>query len=235
MLQRSAVVVVACALMATNVQGTVIDSFDTAAQSLSVSPKKTALEQVSLDSSAGLGGYRDLTLQWLNGRTAFVDVLTEAFWTGLSFTQGTSEAKLKVTWDGSDSPGVLDYALGANLTAAGQDRLQFDVAEVTGTGLTMTITVYTDASHASTYTSFVTAGTTGVLEVTYASFASSGTSGAANFSNIGAIVLEFNGAGHSGSDITISQIETAVPEPSTIAMAAVCGLALMGLSRRRKA
>jgi hypothetical protein len=63
----------------------------------------------------------------------------------------------------------------------------------------------------------------------YSSFSPLG-AGPANFSNVGAIVLEFNGVGHIGSDITIDSIGT-VPEPSTLALAAI-GVSILGLGWR---
>ena len=103
-------------------------------------------------------------------------------------------------------------------------------AEVTGTGLNLKMTVYTDATDASEYDSFVSVGTTGIVSVPYGSFSQVGTNGPANFASVGAIVLKLSGSGNSGSDITIKSIRTSVgvPEPSTLVMAVIVVMVLLG-------
>ena len=92
------------------------------------------------------------------------------------------------------------------------------------------MTVYTDATHASQYVTTVPAGGSSNLLLPYSLFSQIGANGA-NFSNVGAIVLEFNGVGHAGSDITIGPIQT-VPEPSTLALAAIGAMVALGFGRR---
>jgi len=237
MIRRSAAFLAALAAVfvwpAANVQATLIDSFDAGNQSLWVSPGTPySLSQANVGSMA-IGGYRNVAIQWITGRQSYVDVLDDPTLTGLSFTQGTAQAKTTVTWDGPDIPNVLGYSLNANLASGGANGFVLDVAQVTGTGVNLTMTVYTnDASHASVYSHLLTAGTTGAFAVPYTSF-----SGAASFSDVDVIVLELDGTGHSGSDITINSIKTSVigvPEPSTLVMTAIGALVFLGAGRRWK-
>jgi hypothetical protein len=230
-----AVLAAVLALSAANVQATLIDSFDAGSQSLSASPGTPySLSQSHVGPDA-LGDYRDVAIQWLAGRQSYVDVLADPTLAGLSFTQGTGQAVTTVTWDGLHIPNVLTYTLNANLTTGGENEFVFDVEQVTGP-LSLTLTVYTnDASHSSVYSCPMTVAMTGTtLSVPYTSF-----SGTANFSDIDAIVLRLDGTGHSGSDVTLKSLKTddkgpSVPEPSTLALAAVGAFVFLGAGRRWK-
>jgi hypothetical protein len=230
-----------CALVLLCSAGTagasLIDSFNAGSQTLFVWPgAPTASNQANPGTGTAIGGYRDITLQWISGDLDFANVLASSPTGKFSFTEGTAEGKVDITWDGANTPSVLSYLLGANLTTGGDDEFRLVVDAVTGSGVPMTMTVYTDATHASAYSTTVPAGTTGNVFVPYASFAQVA-AGPANFANVGAIVLEFNGTGHVGSDITLGLIQTqqSVPEPSTLALSAIGALVLGLVSRRRKA
>jgi hypothetical protein len=242
MIRRSAAVLAAlvavCTLSATNVQATLIDSFDKGVQTLMTSPDQTYnLSQANVGVSAAIGAYRNLAIQWVSGRESYADVFAGPTLTGLSFTQGTGEAIATVTWDGPDTPNVLDYALNADLATGNQNEFVFDFAGVTGSGVNLTLTVFTnDAAHSSTYTHLMPAGTSGTFAVPYTSF-----SGSATWADIDAIVLTLNGTGHAGSDLSLNSIKTddkapGVPEPSTLAMTMIGAMVLLGAGRRwRKA
>jgi hypothetical protein len=229
-------------LSAANVQATLIDYFDAGAQSLWTSQGTPySLSQANVTSEDAIGGYRNVAIQWLTGRQSYVDVLADPTLAGLSFTEGTGEAIATVTWDGPDIPNILEYALNANLTSGGENQFVLDVEQVTGTGIQLTLTVYTDATHASQSTIFLDAQPSEPLALPYGTVGSvfsqlAGASGPADFAHVGAIVLELSGAGHPGSDITINSITTdthgPVPEPSTLVLAAIGGLGLLGVRRR---
>jgi hypothetical protein len=227
-------------LSAANVQATLIDDFDAGAQSLWTSQGTPySLSQANVTSEDAIGGYRNVAIQWLTGRQSYVDVLADPTQAGLSFTEGTGEAIATVTWDGPDIPNILEYALNVDLTSGGENEFVLDVEQVTGTGIQLTLTVYTDATHASRSTTFLDAQLSEPLALPYGTVFSqlAGTSGPADFAHVGAIVLELSGAGHPGSDITINSIWTddngpPVPEPSTLVLAAIGALGLLGARRR---
>jgi hypothetical protein len=227
-------------LAAANVQATVIDLFDAAPQYCSVSAGGTSSSDHGNPGASAIGGYRDIAMTWVNGKRSSAEVFTGADGTGLSFTQGTSQAKTTVIWDGANTPNVISYLLGKDLTIGGDNEFLLDIGEVTATGLNLKMTVYSaDADHASVYSTFVPSGSGSVLSVLYGAFAQAAGAGhAADFGSVGAISLELNGTGNSGSDITLNSIKTGfsptVPEPSTLALAAIGFLAFFGVGRRWK-
>jgi hypothetical protein len=241
MVHRTAALLVAIVVLsAANANATLIDSFDVASQSSWASASiPDSSSQAHPGTTTAIGGYRDVAIHWLLGAKSYVDVLTGMDGSELAFAQGSGQAETTVTWDGANSPNVLSYSLGADLTTNGNNEFVLDIAEVTGTGLNLTMTVYnTDGIHASTYTTVVPANTVGDFAIKYSSFTSTsvGISGIADFVHTGAIVLDLSGSSHSGSDITINSISTATgttaPEPSTLTML-LGTLAVFGLLRRR--
>ncbi len=233
MIQRATIFVAAFFLLsATAVRAElVIDPFNTPAdQSLRV----TAASPNDSDTSAAataLGGWRDISLARVSGQPIYVDVFSDPG-AGLYLSEGTGEAVAIVTWDGENSPSVRGYSLNANLTSGGEDKFLLSVADVTGSGVNVTMTVYTnDGTHFSaTDPLLVTAA--GDIPFSFASFIHTGPDGPANFADIDAIVLQLDGTGHAGSDVAITSLKTAVPEPSTLVLAAVGALALLGVGRR---
>jgi hypothetical protein len=218
------------AFLAGVAEASFIDAFDAGDQTLFVwSGKTNADDQANPGTSTAIGGYRDIALTWYSGELDFANVLASA---GIfTFTQGTSEGEVAITWDGENSKGVLGYLLGANLTSGDDNQFLLNVASVTGTGVDLTMTVYTDATHASKYDIFPLSSS-GIKHLYYSDFSAVPGYGAANFSNVGAVVLKLNGTGHVGSDITIGPIQT-VPEPSTLALAAI-GTMVLGFGWRRR-
>jgi hypothetical protein len=219
--------VVACA------EASLIDTFAAGKQSLSVSADATTdSNQANPGTGVAIGGWRDIALTWISGDLDFANTLPAGG--KFAFTQGTSEGEATITWDGANSQGVLSYLLGANLTSGGNDEFLLNILTTTGTGLGLTMTVYTDATNASSYSTSVAGGFSGNKTLLYSSFTQSGTAGPANFANVGAIVLGLKGAGHAGSDITIGTISTgqSVPEPPTLAFAVMGAMAAIWGWRR---
>ncbi len=214
-------------------RATLIDSFSDGKQSLFVSYDQTSdSSNVGSGISNVIGGYRDVSLQWLSGDLDFANVLTSAG--KFSFTEGTSEAQVVLMWDGDNALSSLNYLLGANLTDGGDNGFLLNVLATTDTGVDLTMTVYTDATHASTYGTPIAGGFSGGKVLSYGDFTPlTGAAGPADFSNVGAIVLTLSGSGHSGSDITLGTIQT-VPEPSSFALAAIGAAVALGLRRRWK-
>jgi hypothetical protein len=228
-----------CALVLVLAVGTagasLIDSFTDGSLALSVWSGVPAISQ-QVAATSSIGGYRDVALDWVSGDLDFANVVYSGPVGKFAFTEGTAEGKTAITWDGANTPSVLSYLLGANLTAGGDNEFAIAVDAVTGSGVPMTISVYTDATHASAYSTTLPAGTTGNVFVPYTSFTQVAAN-PANFAAVGAIVLQFNGTGHVGSDITIGSIKTQqiVPEPSMLALGAIVAM-IFGLAWcRRKA
>jgi hypothetical protein len=236
MMTRTSVLLAAIlAFSAENVKAVVVDSFDDANRLYLVSRlDRRQSDQTRPGSDAAIGGYRDVALQWISGDKSYVELFDNGKTPGLVFDQRVTEAKATLTWDGANSPGQRSYLLDADLTLGGHDDFLFDIGKVTGSGIGLKMTVYTDAAYASQYIVVVPAGTSGEFKLPYADFMSVGLGGAADFANVGAIVLELNGMGHADSDIVIRSIVTSAPEPSTLVMAAIGAVAFFGLRRRRR-
>jgi hypothetical protein len=220
------------ALSSAYAQATMIDSFSVTDQALFVDPYGSGqTASSSLAAPDAIGGFRDVALQWISGSLDFADVVSQG--SMFSFTQGTAVGQATITWDGALASNV--YSLGANLDG---NEFLIDVLGTTGTGVELTMTVYTDATHASTYSTFVPGGYANTEPLLYTGFTQlGGAAGPANFANVGAIVLNFNGTGNPGSDITIGSLQTntqTVPEPSTLALAAIGAMAFLGFGRRRR-
>jgi hypothetical protein len=230
----SAVVIV---LSAVNARATLIDSFDSGSVSLSVTSSVSYVtKEVHPGEPDVIGGYRDIWLQWSAGATSIAEVVANSGdpeWNGFYFTQGArGVAAATVVWDGPTGlpSGTLGYALNKDLSAA--TAFSFDIADITGGGVNLTLTVYTDAHHASQRFLPATSLDVGTLTILRSDFTQSGDVGSADFSHVGAIVLKLEGTpANRGADITITRIET-IPEPSTFAMVAVGGVVLLGLRRR---
>jgi hypothetical protein len=209
----------------------IIDQFNTPDdQSLKVTTKNPVDTNVTQASSA-IGGWRDISLHEVAGQPMYVDVFSDPG-SGLYFTEGTGQAYTIVTWAGADTSSKPQYDLNANLTSGGDDRFLLNVIGVTGTGIDVTMTVYSNGgTNSSTTTTPVTVTSTGEIPLLFSSF-----SGNANLTDVNAIVLELSGVGHAGSDIALSSLTTAAPEPSTLVLAAMGVVALLGVGRKwRKA
>jgi hypothetical protein len=222
----------ALAFLVGSARATLIDSFTAGKQALFVSADGTTDSNQANLVTGVIGGYRDLALEWIRGEMDFANTLPSAG--KFAFTQGTSEGKGSITWDGENSQGTLGYGLAQNLAAGGTNEFFLSVLNTAGTGVALTMTIYTDATHASSCSGFVAGGFTGGKEFLYGDFTkATGMTGPVNFASVGAIKLDFNGDGHTGSDITLGLIQTrAVPEPPTLAFVVIGAMAVIWGWRR---
>jgi hypothetical protein len=213
-------------------EASMIDSFDGGSQSLFVTVSQPDVHQQVNAGSGTIGSYRDISLLWNAGFLDYANVMVSGSSGMFGFNQLTSDStgKATITWDGSDSPNVLDYKLDQDLTLGGDNGFLIDIG--TSAGMTLTMTVYTNATSSSSYTKTLASGFSGLLYVPYSSFAQVGTD-PAEFDSIGAIQLLLDGTAHPGSNIAISSIQT-VPEPSAFAMLVVGAVALLGIGRRSR-
>jgi hypothetical protein len=226
------------ALSAADLEATLIDSFDVGDQWLSVSYRPgRQFDSEDVAASAAIKGHRDVWLQWLSGSSIDAEVVTNAsIGTGFYFSQGVGEAKATIVWDGEGVTNSIGNSLNADLEMAGADRFLLDISAVTDDGMTLTMKVYTDSGEPWKYSCPLTAQTGGSVPLLYSDFTRAGSNYSVSFSNVGAIVLELDGTGHSGSDVRIRKLETATPEPSTLGLAAIgtIALAFFGLRKRRR-
>jgi hypothetical protein len=236
MIKRTGVLLAAVlAFSAANVEATLIDSFSAKSQSYLASRwRQSDSGQKRPGSDVAIGGYRDVGVRWISGGMSRVKVFADRDEPGFDFTEGFGQAIARLTWDGANSPDRLSFSLGADLKSGGDDDFLFDIGKVSGNGTRLKMTVYTSATHASVYTSVVEAGTSGDLKIPYSSFRPVGCYCGADFSHVGAIVLELSGVGRAGSDITINSIRTSAPEPSSLVLAAIGAIAFLGLKKRRR-
>jgi hypothetical protein len=216
-----------------------VDDFSTI-PALGHSPRVTtngsfAESATYLDTSSVIGGWRYISLQRLAGQLTYVDVFPAPN-PGLYFNQGTGSAITTLVWDGANPSIGLTYSLDANLTSGGGDKFMLDVAGVTGSGIDVKMTVYTQDTNdpgkiysSTTSSRLVDKG--GIFTFEFADFR-----GGANFADIDTIVLEMNGSAHPGSCIALNSLRTAAPEPSTLLLAGVGVLGFLGVGRKwRKA
>jgi len=198
-------------------------------------------------SSAGapeaIGGERDLLVQFVSGFTS-LSLASNPF-TGellISDSGATVKGRSEVVWDGVDGDAkVIDPTGlgGVDLTAGGNDQFKFNVvfADLLGS---LSFRIY-DASDATgnTWSEGTLALPGGIfapvdLFLPFASLTTVGPNGAANLANVGAIKMVIDNTTTGSLDVAIGDIY-AVPEPSTLVLAGVGLLGLVGLARRRKA
>lgn len=217
----------------------IIDNFNAGDQSLSVrqaAPNASSFVWGLLESDV-LGGTREVVLQWVGGASrTFADVNLDDNGT-LDYAQGPgTESRLTIVWEREQAPdqiGLSDYNLAADLTAQGDTGFVANLLNI-DLPIQFRIEVYTDASNASYWEVVAAGGDTGVNYVPFAAFSTLSGAGA-DFTNVGAIKLVIDGAGYPDTDVSIDYFATGVPEPSTVALAAVAlfGAALVARRRRR--
>jgi hypothetical protein len=234
MVPRTCVILAAVFLLtAANIQADLlIDQFDgpDTGQSLVVTNKTPDPRDSQIDGSA-LGGYRDIELDRVLGQPSYVNVFGDPQDNGLFFSQGMGQAIATVTWRGTNSLSEPIYALNENLTNGGMNQFLLTVADVTGPGIKVSMTVYTEDSSHNVYSSttvpvLVTAPR--VISLPYLT----AFNGGADFRKIDGIALELDGTGLAGSNIAITSLSAAAPEPSTLVLAAIGGLAFLGVGRK---
>ena len=225
------------ALSAANVEATLIDSFDREDQFFSVSSKNHFNSDKVYPDSA-IGGCRDVRLNWESGPRSNAEVVVPdpEVGNGFYFTQGAGGTAIAtVVWDGEkDDSGVIAYDLNQDLTQGEADQFWLNITNVTD-GMQLKMTVYSSDGALASATAPIqlSAGPTS-LSIPYVNFSQQVLGGTSvDFHHVGAIVLELDGTHYAGSDISISSIQT-VPEPSTLVLAAMGGVAFFGLRGRRR-
>jgi hypothetical protein len=185
-----------------------------------------------------LGGEREISVTRASGPVVTMSASSGSLAYGqIAGALGTGS----VIWDGVDGGGALDptglggvdFTDAATSTEISIPLLFSDLPGV------LTLTAYTDGANASQFTMVLPGGIPpdpqSVLTILFSSFGVLAGSGA-DFSNIGAFVLEVDGSSQAGLDFETGVIQTiATPELQTAFLlgAGLIGLSLLG--RRRVA
>jgi hypothetical protein len=185
-----------------------------------------------------LGGEREISVTRASGPVVTMSASSGSLAYGqIAGALGTGS----VIWDGVDGGGALDptglggvdFTDAATSTEISIPLLFSDLPGV------LTLTAYTDGANASQFTMVLPGGIPpdpqSVLTILFSSFGVLAGSGA-DFSNIGAFVLEVDGSSQAGLDLETGVIQTvATPELQTAFLlgAGLIGLSLLG--RRRVA
>jgi hypothetical protein len=248
-LRIASVIAVLFALSAASAEATIIDSFGANGQFLYVSYSTPTFSN-EMNTGSAIGGVRDIQLQWYEGATSLAEVVVgPPKWTGFFFTQGEEgEVVASVVWDGNKTglSGSINPTMHENLTVDSltgkpMDHFLLDIVGVTGTGMNLTMALYSaDGSNAvATSPIPLSSGPGTPLSVFYSSFTQQILgSHSVDLTDVGAIVLTIDGRGNPGADIRIRSVSTGeappqIPEPSTLALVAVGTLGILGLRKRR--
>lgn len=170
-----------------------------------------------------LGGERDFFIECATGTSFGSADLTTSSVGSLSFNQGSGIQTVgRVAWDGTDNDGVnLDPEglcvssdctsnPGPDLTDSNSNvAIHLNVID-SDQGLPVTVRVYSDGTDHSEYTVDVPGDILGGSSVSFlfpfTDFTTSGGSGA-DFSNVGAITLVFDGSNDPNADIAVNLLE----------------------------
>lgn len=218
-----------------------IDDFITT-QTVSANPVTTVNGSAALAPEA-IGGERDLLVEFVSGFTS-LSLASNPFSGELliSDSGATVKGRSTVIWDGKDGdPKVIDPTGlgGVDLTVGGNNAFEFNVlfADLVGS---VVFRVY-DASDATgdTWSEGTLALPGGVfapvdLFLPFASLTTVGPNGAASLANVGALTMLIDNTTTGSLDVAIGDIY-AVPEPSTLLLAGLGLVGLVGLARRRTA
>lgn len=219
-----------------------IDDFSVGSTNITANSGTTSVQDV--ESVAGvLGGEREVTVVWngpagntgdLNGRIA-----------GDSYQHGQGPAvrgQSYLVYDGSGDANndPIDIAAtglgGIDLTADGAFAFALDLlfADLTGSNA-LKILVYTDENNYSELSRVISAAAPPAVRYLFpfASFVQGlGATGAADFTNVGAIVLVIEGNSEPALDVQIDHFATVVPEPASLVLMGI-GLSCFGMRRLR--
>ena len=224
-------VIVVCALLSSAAPAAIIsiDDFAEGSTNLVVYDGNATASDSDSSLAGVIGGRRDTDLLWLAGSNDAV--------LRINF-RGTTEFALLAAGPATQGEAALSYGQGgdlnADLTDSGSNeaiQLVFNTADFAGT---LTITVETAGVGTSVWTGATPSGLNnvsipdGILDVPFVDFA-----GSASFSNVDSITVELEAAPSGDYAITrISAVpEGYVPEPMTLGLLAVGGLAVLARKR----
>ena len=182
-------------MMATNAECQVlIDNFADTAGELAVKGTTGTTSGVVDDSGSNiLGGERDIVLECTASGGGGFGVTANAVGGLFFFESGYNSAgKVSLTFDGDDNAPLNLNPVGlggVDLTVGGATVIGIEVSVWTK-AYGLTIDVYTDATHSSTWTGTVNG--LGYYNAPFTGFVSSGDDGAADFTDVGAVVISLD-------------------------------------------
>lgn len=164
----------------------------------------------SVLTAESLGGERDINVANITGSVP-VDVNINVPGTMQVNADTGDSSNITVDWDGADANVALDTTGlgGVDLTAGGNAAFRVNISFLNIGSLAMVITVYTDGANASQGT--ITATGTGNYTETFANFTTFLGAGA-DFSNVGAIRMEF--PGNAPMLLRMNNFEAFAPPPT---------------------
>jgi hypothetical protein len=225
---RRAVLVGLCCLSPLEARSITIDAWSAEQTTTVISPSGSA---TTVATGAGiLGGEREITLTRASG----VAVTMAASGGSLAYGQiAGSVGTGTVIWDGVDGGGALDPTGlgGVDFTDAATSAAISIPLLFNDLPASLRLTAYTDGANASQVTVALPGGIPPdpqtALTILFSSFSVLSGTGA-DFSNIGAFILEVDGSAAAGLDLEVGAVETIpTPEPRT---AFLLGVGLMGLT-----
>ena len=193
--------------------GYTVDLFDTAQSLTQTGVGSTSSTADDTDSDI-LGDERDLEVTVTSGSNDLAVTVNQAGNSLLSHSQDSDiYGWTRITWDGNDNDATTLNATGlggVDLTQSGTKtgfHLRVNFCDL---GVTITLSVYTDASNWSTYDLVIPGLVTSPRSffVPFGDFSVGGGSGA-TFSNVGAVVMYIDGTSTGGLDLNIDYLETA--------------------------
>jgi len=210
----------------------------------------------AFNSAGALGGIRDMVVTRTVGSGFLSGDVNNSVANSFSFGSGLALGSARIIYDANTthtvttSPG-LNPPNGVDLTQGGIDTgIATSGLSVEG-GITLTINLYTDASHESTGQTTLaigqpnSAGTNlAPIFLSFASFTPTGGSGGATLTNIRAIEIVLdNGSnptmhttdsGTIGPVMAVAPAASAAPEPASLTLLATGALGLLGYGWRKR-
>jgi hypothetical protein len=217
---RATLVALSCSLLLAGIvlaAAVNIDTFNDGAIDL-VANSSTNSASTQVDVTSGvLGNERDGLVTWSSGTGGNVNLETDVSDSNVcEFTQDSGIAgTASLTWDGNDNDPSLDATGLSSQDLTDSNTNTGILVEVTHNEgqIDLTVEAYTDGSNWSDYTLRLSGGLTETTDPNHLdlffpfdNFTTQAGSGA-DFSNIGAVVLEIDGTIASGADVTIDSLE----------------------------
>ena len=205
----------------------IIDDFN-GAQSLAVHASGPANDASTVPVPGVVGGLRGATLDYVSGPLgATLDIDPGGSGILTASSDAITSAAASTGWDGGSPATGLG---GIDLTEGGAiSRFRLGVL-FDDLPTTITLWVYTDSANWATADLLLPGGIYSSQEflVPFASFGGGG--GTVDFTNVGAIAMEFNL--DPSTDLALDFIKTDIPEPATIGLLAMGSMALIRIRKQ---
>ena len=218
----------------------IIDSYTTGAQFL-INTNAGSTNSSGVAASGAIGGARVISIDnGANVQTSSTLTVSPSL-SRLDFTSQVAPPLNATTfgliYDGSSSAALNPTGLGGiNILGQGGTGINLVASNTSNGPELVTVTFYTDATHASSVTLSIPSGAANMpLFASFGSFTPVAGDSAANFGSLGALTAAISYGNSQGSSGEISVISFAtVPEPSALALGSVVVVAFLGCARVRR-